>query len=266
MRFTYQASFFVNHCRNYEEQVRRLCRIAGRRVFILPVHFKDAIFVIRFLFVESISMGWLFSLLAGLVLGVALLWIFWRYLSRTTSAPCPTWLSWMLEVNLGGKPAGRGRAVEQLALEPGMRVADVGCGPGRLTLPIAEAVGPSGEVLALDMQQGMLDKMARRIASAGLSNVTPICGGAGDGHLPEGRFDRAILSTVLGEIPDRERAMREIAKALKPGGFLLVVEVLGDPHYQFKSKVVALADLAGLQAGDYYPGWWSYALRLYRAE
>jgi ubiquinone/menaquinone biosynthesis C-methylase UbiE len=172
----------------------------------------------------------------------------------------------MLEVNFMGKPVGRSDAVEQLGLAPGMRVADVGCGPGRLTLPIAEAVGAEGEVVALDMQQGMLDKMMRWTAAAGLRNVRPLLGGAGEGHLPEQYFDRALLSTVLGEIPDRERALSEIARALKPNGFLLVVEVLGDPHYQFKSKVLELADRVGLKPGDYYPKWYGYAIRLYRVN
>lgn len=198
------------------------------------------------------------------LLGALSLCLYWRYRSRVTSAPCPTWLSWMLEVNFMGKPLGRSGAIEQLGLAPGMRVADVGCGPGRLTLPIAEAIGPEGAVMALDMQQGMLEKMARRIAAAGLGNVRPVFGGAGEGHLPEGYFDRALLATVLGEIPDREGAMREIARSLKPGGFLLVVEVLGDPHYQFKSQVLRLANRVGLEAGEYYPKWYGYAIRLYR--
>lgn len=187
------------------------------------------------------------------LLGGLLLCLYWRYRSRVTSAPCPAWLSWMLEVNFMGKPVGRSHAVEQLGLAPGMRVADVGCGPGRLTLPIAEAVGPEGEVVALDMQQGMLEKMTRRIAAAGLGNVKAVFGEAGEGHLPEGYFDRALLATVLGEIPDREGAMREIARSLKPGGFLLVVEALGDPHYQFKSQVLRLASRVQLEPGEYYP-------------
>lgn len=190
--------------------------------------------------------------------------IYWRYLSRSTTAPCPTWLAWMLEISVGGKPAGSGLALEQLDLHPGQRVADVGCGPGRLTLPIAQGIGPCGEVVALDMQRGMLDRMERRAAKAGLANIRSIHGGAGEGLLPREHFDRAILSTVLGEIPDRERALREIYDALKPGGFLLVFEILGDPHYQFQSKVRQLAAGAGFRVGEVRNGWISYAMRLHR--
>lgn len=210
------------------------------------------------------------NVLVGLIVILLLLFIgasvYWRYLSRNTSAPCPTSLAWMLEFKFRGKPAGSGTALRQFDLRPGMRVADVGCGPGRLTIPIAQAVGAEGEVVALDMQQGMLDRMKRHVSEAGLGNVRSIHGGAGEGLLPKDYFDRVMLSTVLGEIPDRERALREIHGALKPGGFLLVFEILGDPHCQFQSKVRELAAAVGLRPGEVDKGIISYSMRLYRPD
>ncbi len=204
---------------------------------------------------------WIAAALVALTIAVSL---FWRYGSRRTSAPCPSWLSWMLDMGGGEKPFGRSRAIDQLELEPGIRVVDVGCGPGILTVPIARAVAPDGEVITLDIQQAMLDRMQRRVDKAGLTNVRPILGGAGDGHLQKDYFDRAVLSTVLGEIPDREAALREIHDALKPGAYLVVAEVIGDPHYQFKKKVIELAERAGLRPGEIAGGFAAYTMRLYR--
>lgn len=204
---------------------------------------------------------WVLLGMAAAFAGVSL---FWRYGSRKTAAPCPVWLAWMLAPSLGGKPLGRGRALDELTLRSGMKVADVGCGPGRLTLPIAKAVGPEGEVVALDLQQKMLDLMMRRIAKAEVKNVRAICAGAGEGKLPKNYFDRAVLSTVLGEIPDRGRALSEIRDALKPGGYLVVAEVIGDPHYQFKKKVIELAEGAGLRPGEVAGGFFAYTMRLYK--
>ena len=200
----------------------------------------------------------------GLIVAFVAINLFWRYGARRTNAPCPAWLAWMLAPGPEDKPLGRGRAIEQLALTPGMRVADVGCGPGRLTLPIARAVGPDGEVVALDLQQKMLDLMSRSTEKAGVKNVRAICAGAGDGKLPQNYFDRAVLSTVLGEIPNRERALREIHGALKPGGYLVVAEVIGDPHYQFKKKVIELAANARLRPGETTGGFITYTMRLYK--
>jgi len=67
--------------------------------------------------------------------------------------------------------------VEHLGLEPGVRVLDAGCGPGRLTLPLAAAVGPEGQVLALDIQEEMLSRTRGKVQSAGLNNVQYIQAG-----------------------------------------------------------------------------------------
>ena len=205
-------------------------------------------------------------LLLGLGVLVAvgtIVWLYWRYLSRVTAAPCPATLAWMLEMDPPGRTHGQKNIAALLDLQPGMRVADVGCGPGRLTLPLAKAVGPTGEVVALDLQQAMLDRMLRRIGAAGLSNVRPLHAAAGAGALPPAYFDRVLLTSVLGEIPDRQRALSEIRTALRPGGFLLVIENLGDPHYQFESKVRALAAETDLRPGEKTRGWLTYSIRLH---
>lgn len=206
---------------------------------------------------------WLGIVIVGAALFIALT-LFWRYGARKAHAPCPSWLAWTLAPGKSERPFGRARAIDELALQPGMRVADVGCGPGLLTVPIARGVGPQGEVVALDMQLKMLELMGKRVANAGLLNVSPLLSGAGDGNLPKGYFDRAVLATVLGEIPDRERALREIHGALKPGGYLVVAEVIGDPHYQFKKKVVELAQRVGLRPGEITGGFFAYTMRLYK--
>src|SRR5260370_7867626 len=95
--------------------------------------------------------------LLGLLGAIALVTIIWRVASRCCSVPCPASLSWLVELDNPFTRTNRAAViVDRLALEPAMAVLDVGCGPGRLTIPIARQVGPQGEVLALDMQAGML--------------------------------------------------------------------------------------------------------------
>lgn len=135
--------------------------------------------------------------------------------------------------------------IEHLDLAPAMKVLDAGCGPGRLTLPLAEEVGPQGEVLAMDSQDGMLERVREKVQASGLQNVRYLQAGLGEGQLPLSYYDRALLVTVLGEIPDQRAALTEIYDALKPGGMLSVTEVIFDPHFQRRETVRRNAESAG---------------------
>jgi len=137
--------------------------------------------------------------------------------------------------------------IDNLALEDGMTVLDAGCGPGRLTIPLAQHVGNDGRVVAMDMQAGMLDRTKSKAKAADLANIDFLLAGIGEGKLPENTFDRVVLVTVLGEISNRTTAMAEIFHALKPGGLLAVVELIFDPHFQTRQTVTNLAQDAGFR-------------------
>ncbi len=172
-------------------------------------------------------------------------WLVWRLVSNRRALPCPTALAWLLDNPF---TAGYHRAViSRLELSPGLHVLDAGCGPGLLTVQIATAVGPSGRVLALDIQPGMIAKAQARVLQARLSNVDFLVAPLGAGKLPPSHFDRALLVTVLGEIPDKGAALREICSSLRPGGFVSITEVLPDPHYESYRAIIALAGQAGLR-------------------
>jgi len=142
--------------------------------------------------------------------------------------------------------------VETLALSKGMTVLDAGCGPGRLTVPLARSVGPAGRVVALDIQPGMLARAKAKTAAAGYTNVEFVAAALGDGTLPVEHFDRAVLATVLGEIPNRAAALAELFRALKPGGILAIVEVIFDPHFQSRNTVSGLAVSTGFRERAFF--------------
>ena len=93
----------------------------------------------------------------------------------------------------------------------------------------------------------MLDHTIRRARERGLANVNPTRGDAQDLGWDDDGFDAAILITVLGEIPDQDAALREVARVLKPGGRLVVGELLGDPHYVTPGSLERRAEAAGLR-------------------
>ena len=199
-----------------------------------------------------------FIILIVLVIIIALAW---RIASRRYTLPCPVWMKWLLDPpSSGGVSARTQKTIGLLDIRSGMSVLDAGCGPGRLTIPVAHRVGPKGEVTAMDLQYGMLREVQDRARAANLSNIRFLRAGIGEGKLERDRFDRAVLITVLGEIPDRNAALREIFEALKPGGILLVEETIRDPHFQTRSTVTRLAGAVGFVEKEFSGNWFSYIL------
>ena len=193
--------------------------------------------------------------------------VIWRFASRRQSLPCPAALRWMVELDNPFTRTNRAAVIlERLDVRPGMTVADLGCGPGRVTVPLARAVGPDGSVVALDLQDGMLDRARTKAAAAGLENITFLPAALGDGRLGQNRFDRAVLVTVLGEIPDRAAALAEIREALKPDGILSVTEIIFDPHFQRRSTVLRLAEAAGLREAARFGNAIAYTMHLERSD
>ena len=93
----------------------------------------------------------------------------------------------------------------------------------------------------------MLQRVQEKARAANLTNIRFLEAGAGAGKIGHNQFDRALLVTVLGEIPKPEPALSEIFDALKPGGLLSVTEIIFDPHFQTRSTVRRLAAAAGFR-------------------
>lgn len=205
----------------------------------------------------------IFYIVLGLLVLILALSGMWRFASQRWQLPCPSWLGWMLEADNPFTKINRAaNVIESLELQPGMTVLDAGCGPGRVTIPLAHKVGPQGKVSALDIQEEMLAKVKEKARVAGLSNITFIHAGLGDGKLEQNKYDRATLVTVLGEIPDQKKALQEIFNALKPGAILSITETLFDPHYQRFNGVLNLAQQVGFQKKKVFSDWFSYNLLL----
>ena len=212
------------------------------------------------------AMSILLPLLLAGIAGIVLVVVIWRILVRRVALPCPPSFTWLLENRIMETMAGSKAVIENARIRKGMRVLDAGCGPGRLAIPIAEHLGPEGEVVALDLQPEMIARVRQRIEDRGIKNVTTLCAGLGQGRLGEAEFDRAILVTVLGEIPDRLGALQEIYSALKPEGLLSVTEILPDPHFQSRPAVRQLAEQAGFEVDEVRSTWRSFTFNLIRPK
>jgi SAM-dependent methyltransferase len=171
-------------------------------------------------------------------LGGAALW--WR----THPSACP--YSQRFWVEMPHPLITRPRLREALAPAAGERILEVGPGTGYYTLAVAEWIGSDGRVSILDLQQEMIDHTLRSARERGMRNIDATRGDATSLPYENDRFDAAFLVTVLGEIPDQNAALRELERVLKPGGRLVVGEVIGDPHHVRFGSLSSRAARAGL--------------------
>ena len=145
-------------------------------------------------------------------------------------------------------------------IEPGMRVLEVGPGNGRYTLATAQRVGESGQVVAIDIEPKMVERVRTRAEAEGVANVDARVADVYDLPFDGGSFDAAYMIVVIGEIPDPDQAMREFHRVLKPGGMLAFSELLMDPDYPRASTLIRKASAAGFCLREKVGNWFYYTL------
>jgi len=113
--------------------------------------------------------------------------------------------------------------IGRAAIRPGMKVLDIAGGTGDLAKAFAKRAGPTGEVWLTDINDSMLRVGRDRLTDAGLLVPTAVCD-AERLPFPTGYFDRVSVAFGLRNMTHKDRALAEMARVLKPGGKLLVLE------------------------------------------
>lgn len=125
--------------------------------------------------------------------------------------------------------------VKGLKIEPGITVADIGAGSGVIAVLLAKAVGPEGTVLAVDIQQEMLDALQDKCKLLNVENIEGVLGTTQSPRLAAGTVDLVVLVDVYHEFDFPYEMLNEITKSLKPGGRVAFVEYrLEDPQVPIK--------------------------------
>jgi ubiquinone/menaquinone biosynthesis C-methylase UbiE len=109
-------------------------------------------------------------------------------------------------------------------LHEGMVVLDVGCGPGYFSTAMAQMVGPGGHVIAADLQEGMLDKLKRKIQGSSLEERISLHQCRADKVGVAEPVDFVLLFYVVHEVPDIEPLFSELAAILKSNGVIFIAE------------------------------------------
>jgi len=146
------------------------------------------------------------------------------------------------------------RVVGALELQPAMTVADIGAGTGYFSVRLARAV-PKGQVIATDLEADMVRYLGERAAKEGLANLRAVQTPPDDPQLAARSVDRVLVVDVWHHLGDRVAYAKKLAAALKPGGFVAVVDFeldakMGPPreHKLPPEKIIADLAAAGLDA------------------
>ena len=196
-----------------------------------------------FLLVRSVVVAWAV---------VSALWLYWLTQRYKGSRPCPYSARWMVDNPPRRVVQPPRSTVDNFHLHEGQTVLELGPGPGYFTVEVARRLGPEGRLVCVDIQPEMIDALRRRLLREGVTNTLPMVGDALGLPLADCSVDCAFLVTVLGEIPDRPKALAELRRVLKPGGILSITETLPDPDYQFPDVVRDLCRASGFRLLEHH--------------
>jgi ubiquinone/menaquinone biosynthesis C-methylase UbiE len=201
-----------------------------------------------------------------IVLGVIFLSLaLLRVIRKFHRSPAPTFIGRFLDSDFRRWFQSPDKVIERSGIKPGMTVMELGCGSGAFTTFIARVVGEQGKVYAVDVQPEMLQQLERKLSRSENQDITNIelkQAGAYDLPFADESLDLVCMVTVLQEIPDRGRALREIRRVLTPGGILAVTEFLPDPDYPLRSTTIKLCQQEGFILNDNLGNLWNYTVRL----
>jgi ubiquinone/menaquinone biosynthesis C-methylase UbiE len=135
----------------------------------------------------------------------------------------------------------RSEVLKEVGIRAGSHVLDFGCGPGSYIFPVANLVGPTGKIYALDVRPLAVKMVEKRAARRHLANVFHI---QSDGHtgLPDRSLDVILLYDVFHEIEHPDAVLRELNRILKSDGVLSLSD-----HHLHEEEIVS-----GLTRGGFF--------------
>ena len=167
---------------------------------------------------------------------------------------CPWWMGYFLASPVRRWFTGKPETMLEPYVREGMRVLEPGPGMGFFTLPLAEMVGPTGRVIAVDIQPKMLDKLEQRVYEAQLEDRIEARQAEPDRFtMPdwENTIDFVLAFAVVHEMPSADAFFHEVAHALKPCGLVFFAEPSGHVNEAKFERELHAARCAGFVIADY---------------
>lgn len=187
-----------------------------------------------------------------------------RIIRRFLKFPAPAIVGPFLDSRWRKKLQPPVKVINRSGIKKGMSVLEIGCGSGAFTLDATRKVGKKGKVYALDIEQKMLSQLKTKLKdkkNKEIKNIELVCADARRLPFKNNFFDLVFMVGVLQEIPDVQKALKEIKRVLKPSGALAVTEFLPDPDYPLKSTTIKQAKKADLTFDKAAGNLWNYTVR-----
>jgi ubiquinone/menaquinone biosynthesis C-methylase UbiE len=202
--------------------------------------------------------------LIRIVLGIPLLAVILHTIVRIIryfyKFPMPQFMANLIDNPLRRKIQPPGEMPLRHDIEPGMTVLEVGPGNGRYTIETARRVGPTGKVIAIDIEPKMIERVTCRARDEGVTNIEAKTANVYELPFEDDLFDAIYMITVISEIPEPERAMKEFYRVLSPSGRLAFSELLTDPDYPLAETLIRMASAANFRLKRRQGNFFSYTL------
>ncbi len=183
-----------------------------------------------------------------------------RVIRKAHPFPIPASATRILDNPFRRRFLSASKTVQQIGVREDMKVLELGPGGGFLTGEASRRVGDGGGLYCLDIAPVLIAKLKKRTAKAGLENVALVVGDGQRLPFKDGSFDLAFLAGVLGEIPDKDLALRELHRVLNPAGVLSISELLPDPDYPLRRTTIAWAGKAGFEPFQQFGNFFTYTV------
>ena len=191
---------------------------------------------------------------------ILLICVAWRLACRSYNIPWPHWLAWVLRNPYMLVFCHPEEITRRASVADSDKVLDLGCGAGRISIPVAKRLSKKGSLLGVDLQAKMVSKA---LSYADRESVSERCSFERLDILEQdirASFDKIIIVTVLGEIPNIDLVMQKIHALLSDGGIVSVTEVIPDPCYISKSALRSLFEKHNFKVSKVYSGPLSYTM------
>jgi 2-polyprenyl-3-methyl-5-hydroxy-6-metoxy-1,4-benzoquinol methylase len=132
--------------------------------------------------------------------------------------------------------------IASLGLKPGQNVADIGAGPGVISVPMARAVAPAGKVYAVEVDKGFFPYIEKRAQAEQVTNVVTVTGEFTDPKLPTHDIDVVLFHDVLHHIQDRAGYLKAVARYVKPTGRVAIIELPANGSHKDEPELVVTKD------------------------